>query len=320
MPPTPGTPGANAQGAEAQALARQLRWFKFLAGALAAVLILGGGLFFYQRHEGSPVTILVDGKPVATVRTAAAANALITAAETAKIGRAFASEEPIRLQKVQLVRAVPDAAQEPDDAVRAKLSQALTLRVHAFVILVSGRPSVALPTADAATETLRQVKAHWAQMPPPAALAGQPEIVEPVGIEKRIVDTRLTRADPSQAAPYFWTPSPGRRYVVRPGDLGSRIAYRNHLSLGELIAANPHVNLNRLLPGQTLNVQKMPLLLNVRVRKTLTVTEKVHPGAPASVAGLQRVTYLVTYLNGQELRRDAQTVEILQKPETAYSL
>ena len=320
MPSAPQTPTVQPAGPQADALARQLRVFKVLAACLAAALLLGGGAFLYLRHQGQPVTILINGKPVATVRNAAAANALLAGAEKAKVGDAFAQETVVRLQKVALVRAVPDTPQDPDDAVQTKLTRLLKLRVPAFVILVNNHPSLAFPTPDAATETLKAVQDHWAQMPPAAPVAGQPQITQPTAIEKRTVETSLLRADPAAAAPYYWTPPPSRTYAVRPGDLGSRIASRFHLSLADFIRANPGKNLNRLQPGDVVNVQKMPLLLTVRVRKTLTETEKVHPSAPASVAGSQRVTYLVTYLNGQEVSREAQSVVILQKPQTAMAL
>ena len=302
------------------ALARQLRLFKLLAALLAAALAFGVGGFFLLRHLGQPVTIFVGEKPVGTVRNVATANALIAAAEQAKIGKAFAGEEPVRLQKVHFLPAPPGAPQDPDAVVQARLAQSLTLHVHAFVILVRGHPSVALPTAEAATETLRLVKDHWAQAPPQQPIAGQPQIIESVDITRRTVDTRLTRQTPEEAAPYFWTPPPTKSYTVRRGDLGFQIAHRNHISLTDLITANPNKDINRLRPGDTLNVQRMPLLLTVRVRKTLVTTEKVHPGAPASEAGSQRVTYLVTYLNGQEFRREAQSVDILEKPLTRMDL
>ncbi len=319
MPSAPQTP--TGQSAKPQAdVARQLRAFKVLAACLAAALLLGGAAFLYIRHEGQPVTILLDSKPVGTVRNAAAANALVSEAEKEKVGAAFAAMAPIRLQKVSLERAAPDASQDPDDVVQAKLAHLLTLRVPAFVILVNGHPSLAFATPDAATKTLYLVKDHWAQMPPAAPIIGQAQITQTTTIEKRTVDTSLLRSDPASAAPYFWTPPPSRTYVVRPGDLGSRIAHRFHISLSEFISANPNRNLNRLKPGDVVNVQKMPLLLTVRVRKTLTLLEKVHPSAPASVAGSQRVTYLVTYLNGEEESREAQSVVILQKPQTAMEL
>lgn len=302
------------------ALARQLRVFKWLAALLAAGLAVGAGAFFYVRHLGQPVTILVNGKPAATVRNAAAANALVAAAEKAKVGAAFAGETPIRLQKVSFVPAAPGIPQDADDAAQAKLARLLTLRVPAFVILVDGQPSLAFPTPDAATQTLRQAKDHWAKMPPAAPIVGEEQIVQTIAIEKRSVDTRLLRSDPNAAAPYYWTPPPSKTYTVRSGDLGSRIARRNHLSLSDFIRANPNKNLNRLKPGDVINVQKLPLLLSVRVRKSVAETEKVHPSAPAAVAGLQKVTYVITYLNGVEQGREARSVMILQKPQTAASL
>ena len=314
------TSATSPQTPASESLTRQLRLFKALAAALAALLVIGGGAFYYLRHLGQPVTILINDKPIATVRNASTANALITAAEQAKVGAAYASEEPIRIQKVRFARADPNMPQEPDDAVKTKLIHSLTLHVRAFVILVKGKPSLALPTADDATQTLRLVKDHWANLPPPAEVAGSPEIVESVTIQKRAVDTRLTRQTPDEAASYFWTPPPSKTYLVKPGDLGSRIAYRNHISLGELITANPNKNINRLKPGDTLNVQKMPLLLTVRVRKKIETEEKVHAGVPAAQAGRQRVTYVITYLNGQEIRREAQSVDILEKPEVQMSL
>ena len=301
-------------------LARQLRLFKLLAALLAAALAIGMGGFFLLRHLGQPVTIVVGGRPVGTVRNVATANSLIAAAEQAKVGTAFAGEEPVRMQKVHFLPAEPNTPQDPDAVVQARLAQSLTLHVRAFVILVRGRPSLALPTADAATETLRLVKDHWAQAPPEQPVTGQPEILEPIDIARRAVDTRQTRQTPEEAAPYFWTPPPTKSYTVRRGDLGSRIAHRNHISYSDLITANPNKNLDRLKPGDVLNVQRMPLLLTVRVRKTLVTTEKVHPGAPAAQAGSQRVTYQVTYLNGQETRREAQSVDILEKPLTRMDL
>lgn len=299
---------------------RQIRLYKRLAAFLALALIVGVAAFLILRHLGQPVTIFVNGKPVATVANRSAANALITAAEQAKVGAAYAGDEPKRMQKILLLPAPANAPQDPDNIVKAKLMGMLTLKVHAFVILVNGRQSLALPTSEAATQTLQLVKDHWAQAPPPADLADSPEIVEHIDIEKHAVDTRLTRQSADDAAPYFWTPTRSKTYKVQRGDLGSRLAHRFHLSLSDLITSNPNVNLNRLKPGDVVNVQKMPILLTVRVRKKLVTTEKVHPNAPAAQAGQQRVTYVVTYINGQETRREAQDIEILEKPLTRMDL
>ncbi len=314
------TPPDQPPAGSPAALARQLRVFKLLAALLAAALVAGAGAYLYVRHQGQPVTILLDGKPVATVRNAAAANALISTAEKAKVGAAFAEETLVRLQKVSLVPAAPGASQDADETVQTKLVKLLKLRVPAYVVFADKQPTLAFPTSDDADAALTRVKDHWAQMPPSAPPVGEVEIVQKISIEKHTVDTRLLRSDPAAAAPYYWTPPPSRTYTVHSGDFGSRIAYRNHLSLGDFIRANPGLNVNRLKPGDTVNIQKIPVLLTVRVRKKIETTEKIHPNAPDYAAGMQQVTYLVTYLNGVEQSRDAESVIILQKPQTALSL
>ena len=69
-----------------------------------------------------------------------------------------------------------------------------------------------------------------------------------------------------------------------------------------------------------MNVQRMPLLLTVRVKKTFTQDQAVVANAPADEAGKQRVTYVVTYLNGQETRRDVTNSAMLTKPLTRMDL
>lgn len=302
------------------ALTRQLRLFKILASVLGLCLILGIGYFFYERHLGQPVQILVNGKPIATVRNAATANALLEDVEQAKIGGAFADSEPVRLTKTVLQRAPDNAPLDTDAAVRARLLPLLKFHIHAYVILVRGHPSVALPSADAATETLELVKQHFAKMPPDNELLEPPQIVENTLIARRAVDVARARAAPDIAAPYFWTPPPSRQYTVRRGDTGAGIAYRSHMSLTDLLVANPGKNLNKLTPGDVVNVQKMPLLLTVRVKKKFTREEKIVAQAPDDDAGKRSITYVVTYTNGQETRRDVQDIAILEKPRVRTEL
>ena len=198
MPSTSETP---TEQAAAGTLAKQLRVFKLLAGVLAAALVLGGAAFLYIRHQGQPVTIFLNGKPVATVRNASTANALLAAAQAAKLGPTFAGIEPVRLQKVSMERAAPEASQDPDDAVQAKLERLLTLHVPAFVILVNKQPSLAFATPDDATKTLEIVKDHWAQMPPTAAIVGQTKITQAVSTSRS-----------AQSIPSFFELIPLRRH------------------------------------------------------------------------------------------------------------
>lgn len=317
-PPSPPSPPATTPSPEG--LARQLRLFKILALLLLAALGLGAGAFWYVRRMGQPVTVLLDGKPITTVRNYATANQLLDQAERSKVGPAFPEDSIVRLQKVQWRHVDRDVAIDADPVARRKLAKALKLHVRAFAILVGKRVSVGLPTSEDAADTLERVKAHFAQLPPATEVIGEPELIERVKIKEKSLDAAQVRSSPAQAAPYFWTPPPSRTYTVRRGDTGLVIARHNHLSLTDFIGANPTHNINRLSPGDVVNVQKMPLLLTVRVKKKMTREEKIVQGAPAYAAGRQAVTYAVTYINGQETGREALSAITIEPAHARTSL
>ncbi len=325
MPPTdlrfPVTPpDAPTSSAGSEALSQQLRVFKILVIILLLVLVGGAGAFLYVRHQGQPVTILLDNQPITTVHNVADANRLLTLAEQAQVGSAFAGSQIVRLQAVKFQPAAPDQSLDPDEAAQEKLAAKLKLHVRAYAIFVNGKPSIALPSNDAANATLQQVKDHFAQMPPNAEIVGSPTFTQKVEIRRAAVAAVRLRATAAIAAPYFWTPPPSKAYVVQRGDTGYGIGLKQHLSLTDLIVANPGVDLNRLKPGDAINVQKMPALLTVRVQKKYTRDEPIVANAPPSAAGKRQVTYQVTFINGQETKRDVLNIVTLEKPETRMQL
>jgi hypothetical protein len=302
------------------ALARQLRALKIVVLVLLLVMGLGTAYYEYQRHLGQPVTILINGVPVATLRNAAEANAQLASAEAASVGSAYAGQTPIRMQKITLQRAPANAALSTDADAEQQIRKHLTLRVHAWAIIVNGKISLGLPTEDAADETLDLVKQHFAQMPPEANFVGDPEIMQAVKIAPKVISLSLARQDAASAAPYFWTPPPAKTYQVQRGDTGYKIALQHHISFTDFLAANAGTDVNHLKPGDLVNVQRMPLMLTVEVKKQVSKDQRILPAGPASQAGLQRVTYVVTYLDGVETARDVTNAAILQKPATALSL
>lgn len=301
-------------------MARQNALLKKVVGGLLLLLLVGAGAFVFVRHQGQPVSILLDGKAVATARNARVAEDLLKAAEQARVGASYPAGSIVRLQKVQLVR-VPDGTPlDPTDSAQAKLQSALKLHVRTYAIFVNGKPALGLPSDSAATDTLHRVKEHFAQMGPQTDVIHEPAFGQRVDIKEAALDARQTRPDAASAAPYFWTPPPSRTYVVRHGDRGMSIARRSHLSVTDLIAANSGLDINRLKPGTTIHVQKMPLLLTVEVQKRLTRDEKIIPNVPTADAGLRSVTYAVTYINGQETRKDVLSMNTITAPKIRTSL
>jgi len=203
---------------------------------------------------------------------------------------------------------------DADEDALQKLTAALKIHVRAYMIEVDGHPSIALATQAAATDTISAVKEHYANLSNVGELVGNPELLSKVNIVRMAVSPDHLRKSPDDAAPYFWTPPIPKLYTVRSGDRGIGIAHRNHMSLTDLIVANPQINLNRLRIGDQLNVEKMPLLLKVATKRQVTDEEPILLHAPASAAGKRRVTYTVSYINGQEVSRDATSMSTLVKP------
>ena len=231
-------------------LARQLRRLKILAGLLFLALLGGLGGALYVRHAGQPVAVLLDGKSVTCIRNATTANALLAQAEQAKVGAGYSEDSIVRLQTVLLQHLSANSPIDPDNVALAKLKNSLRLHVHAFAILVNGKVSLGLPTDGLAADTIHLVKEHFAEMPPPEEIVGEPAIVEHIAIKQRAIDGSLARSSAADAAPYFWTPPPSRTYIVRRGDTGLAIARRNHVSLTDFITANAGRDINRLSPAQ----------------------------------------------------------------------
>jgi hypothetical protein len=307
-------PPVSAKGTDPRRIERQLKLFKFLALTLLLVLVVGSGGVWYALRVNQPVQITVDGRPIATAPNARAANQLLNQAEVANVGPPFTADDIIRLQQVRLVHPTGPISMDTDEDALQKLTAALKVHVRAYMIEVDGRPSIALATQADATDTISAVKEHYANLSNVGELVGNPELLSKVKIVHMAVGPDHLRKSPSDAAPYFWTPPSPKLYTVRSGDRGISIAHRNHMSLTDLIVANPKVNLNKLRIGDQLNVEKMPLLLEIATTRQITDVEPILLHVPASVAGKRRVTYTVSYINGQEVRRDAASISTLVKP------
>lgn len=284
------------------------------------MLVLGTAGVFYMRRQTQPVMILLDGKPVASAPNISQANDLLHRAELSRTHNAFPADSIVRLQTVQFERLNASVPVDADTNALAKLSHALKLHVRAYVITVDGQPAMALPSDSAAADTLHQVKEHFAQMPPPADIVGEPEFVEKVAVTQQAVDVSQAKASAEEATPLFWTTKAGKVYKVQRGDTGLAIAIRQHITLRDLLAGNPQADMNRLRVGDTLNIQKGATRISVRVQKRFSREEPVVASAPPAEAGLRRVTYVVTFVNGAETHRDVQNISVIRPPRARTEL
>lgn len=121
-------------------------------------------------------------------------------------------------------------------------------------------------------------------------------------------------------------------YTVKQGDTFNAIAYKNDMSVKELKALNPDVNINRLMIGDVLNVKEVIPVLSVRTVDDETYTEAIacpvkevedssmYVGTSKILVqgeeGEALINATVTYLNGYEQERIINSSQTLREPTT----
>jgi hypothetical protein len=291
-----------------------------LVALILIVFIIGGGALFYIHRQGLPTSIILDGQSVGTFENYQAAEAALLAAEEQKCHGEFPADSFIRLQKVALLRMPSGSLIDDNSTAISHLAKALKIHVRAYVITVNGKPTIGLPTSEAAGQSLLMLKNHFAGMPPNVPTVGEPDFVEKVVIERLAISPSETSPSANAAALYFSTPSPLRTYMVKPHETGFAIAHKNHIPFGEFLAANRDRNIDRLHPGDTVNLERPRMKITVRVKKEIGETEKIIANVPDDLAGKRHVTYLVTYENGQEASRLATHVTTIARPTPRRTL
>lgn len=121
-------------------------------------------------------------------------------------------------------------------------------------------------------------------------------------------------------------------YEVQKGDTFMQLAFDNDMSMEELEALNPEVDINKLYIGQILNIKEEVPFLSVRTTETVTYTEPIacpveevkddsmYQGdtrvVEAGVEGVSQITADVSYVNGNERERVIIGTEVLSEPTT----
>ena len=119
-------------------------------------------------------------------------------------------------------------------------------------------------------------------------------------------------------------------YEVQAGDTFMALAFDNGMTMKELEALNPGVDVNKLMIGQVLNIKEEIPFLSVETVDAVTYTESI--AAPvrqvedssmyegdtkvlsAGSAGAQQVSANVTYVNGAETAREITDTTVLTQP------
>ena len=224
-------------------------------------------------------------------------------------------------------------------SLRSDLSQQSDIQDYFFTQLdeVSGELRMYQVSVDSATvgvikneedlnQLLDNMKAKYTTENTVSAEFLDTVTVEPV----YTADTVLTVEEMEQALQASSNGS--TTYTVVQGDTFNAIAYANDMSVSDLKALNPNVDINRLMVGDVLNVKELTPVLSVQTVDNITYTESIECPVETredssmykgetkiitqGVEGEAQVNATVTYVNGQETERVINSSVTVREPTT----
>jgi len=270
----------------------------FFTMVAAAALGTFAGLYYSRK---TPCAILVEGKPIAAVESRAVAKKALAEARRGRAGDAPSSA--LRFAEEVTIRAASKDAEVTDlpEAVGA-LENATTVQAELWAVSVDGVPAAGLRSRKDAEKTLDLVKRHYESGLPNTC--GESSFKGNVFVERRYVDAVKYHSSPEKACEALTSViEQPIMHVVQTGDRAVYIAEKYDISLDELQANNPSLDLDQLTEGDSLVIRRAAQPITVISKALVTKTVVVMPPSEArrhsrASAGKRTVRMLVTYENG----------------------
>jgi len=273
-------------------LVRRQRIFDTALILLALFFFL---LWIFDRPSDRYVyAIAVNGTPVVYVESSRAARALLNRIKQEKSqgNRSATFQQEITITQEPAER----KPVTPVEMARTKLEELLSVAAEKYVIVVDGKDAVALDSEEDAMAALEMLKSKYGIAT--QVLLEVPQFKEHVTVQKKMVDLALWRAHPEEAvAALTGTESGPTYYTVQKGDNGATIARKAGIRFSELKRLNPDLKWNRLQIGSQIIVSKPKPLITVITKEQVTKVE-------TTPAGKRQMKAIITYENGQPVRRD----------------
>ncbi len=197
-------------------------------------------------------------------------------------------------------------------------------RLRKYQVTVNGQPIGVVDDQDALKDMLVDFKNEFVTENTVKA-----EFVDQLGVDYVYNTQKVMTMDEMKEA--LRSNSTGKTtYEVSKGDTFNGIAYANDMSVSDLKALNPGVNINRLMIGDVLNVKENvpslsvrtldhevysePIACPVETRENSSMYKGETKIVSNGVEGEARVTADVTYVNGIEKERNVISSETVRKP------
>ena len=268
--------------------------------------------------------VSIDGEPIGVVASQEAFESTVDRVEaraTAILGYDYQMEGDITYEFTLSERDSVPAATTLEPALFDRIGDVM----KSYVLLVNGQ--VVGASADEAdlTALLDSVKAAYTNENTVSA-----EFSDNVVITRQYISSEVEQDLDAMAATLTSNTNGETTYEVQAGDTFMALAFENDMTMSELEALNPGIDINKLMIGQVLNIKEEIPFLSVQTVDHVTYTESI--AAPvrevedssmyvgdtkvlsAGSEGSQQVTADVTYLNGHETAREVTETTVLTQP------
>ena len=295
----------------------------FLAGSAALAVALTLTALYSPSYA-----VTVDGEQVGVVADQEVVAQAIQAVEEAGtniLGYDYQVEGDIQYQFEVSLRS--DLSQQSDiqDYFFTQLDE-VSGELRMYQVSVDGATVGVIKNEEDLNQLLDNMKAKYTTENTVSAEFLDTVTVEPV----YTADTVLTVEEMEQALQASSNGS--TTYTVVQGDTFNAIAYANDMSVSDLKALNPNVDINRLMVGDVLNVKELTPVLSVQTVEDVTYTESIECPVETredssmykgeskiisqGVEGESQVNATVTYVNGQETGRVVNSTTVLREATT----
>ena len=295
----------------------------FLAGSAA----LGVALTLTTLYSSS-YHVLVDGQEVGVVADQAVVTNAIAQVErqgSRLLGNPYQVSGDVDYRFGLTLKSELDSQKTIEHYFYQQLDEA-SVELRKYQVNVNGVAVGAVEDQDQLNALLEELKNQYVN-----ENTIRSSFIERVSIENVYTDENLLTLDEMRAALTENTTGE-TTYTVVQGDTFNAIAYANDMSVSDLKALNPNININRLMIGDVLNVKEIIPLLSVTTTDDITYTEAIpcpvktvedntiYEGSSKiliqGVEGEAQVNAHVTYVNGRETGREEITRTTLREPTT----
>ena len=295
--------------------------FLACSGALAVALT------FTTLYTPS-YSVTLDGETVGVVADADVVEQAMDTVEatgTALLGHDYQIEGDLEYQFALSFRSNLTSEEDIQNYFYGKLDS-VSGELRQYQVVVDGQPVGAVKDETALNQLLDNLKAKYTSENTVSV-----EFLNTVSIEPVYESEDLMTLSEMEAALQS-NQGGSTTYTVVEGDTFYGIAYANDMSMSDLEALNPGIDINRLMIGDELNVKELTPVLSVQTVEEVTYTQSIpcpveevkdsslYVGETRTITqgveGQEEVNATVTYVNGQETERTVNSTTTLQEPTT----